>query len=591
MGGILYFAGQAALCSGVFMVKKSKDRQNAVVYGVYAVVLCMIIQAAEAGILNKIPVIEINAAAFGVLHILGGVFLWYFILSRKFRQDYFFDKSDVFALFILAAAVVAVSFRQYGTALDDFNFRSDCDAARHYIYARNAADDGELITLYFSSLHSGLLMDSLRPLVGRFDFYRIFIIFEMIVLFLNGAMFWALIRRYLTGKASIVIGIAGTVAYMLGYSWNSMVFGTSYLSTGILCMTMILFLMERYLMEDFISQKNTLLLLAVSCYALRHSYSLFVPAVLGGIAVLIILKYLKSKPVLTRKMCVAGAVMSAVFIIIGCIFLYLWLVKGLLADKLDVLSWWGNIYGSLYGDFIFAVPFCILWYAKSIKTKNIGVECIMLSVMLVYIAVLFLGNYFGRISAYYYYKTYYVLWSVVFMLVLKAVLSLKSERQFIFSYMLMWGLLFLVYISGAETKLRPEGNLNLLGHSNGRTASDYFGLYHYNIAYGNASGRTISEATKDLYMEAAKLSNRTNEFIPYIGEYKWHEWTYFALAGIEHRDVTAGKTYEEAVGELCKYRYILWVSWEEPTINVSEFLDGLPVEYENEAGKIYRVDF
>ena len=95
---------------------------------------------------------------------------------------------------------------------------------------------------------------------------------------------------------------------------------------------------------------------------------------------------------------------------------------------------------------------------------------------------------------------------------------------------------------------------------------------------------------KDLYMKAARLSDETGEFIPYIGEYAESEWTYFALAGADHRNVLDGKNFDAAVEELQKYPYILSVECEEPMRNVSKFLNTLPIEYENESGKIYKVD-
>lgn len=92
----------------------------------------------------------------------------------------------------------------------------------------------------------------------------------------------------------------------------------------------------------------------------------------------------------------------------------------------------------------------------------------------------------------------------------------------------------------------------------------------------------ISKTMKELYMEAAKISIQEDVFIPYIGEYAESEWTYFALAGLPHQDVLSGKNYGAAIETLKNYPYVLSVECEEPMINISRFLNTLPVVYENE---------
>lgn len=587
MGMLLYLTGLVALCTGIYLVRKSEKEQNAITNLVFTVVLFMVIQATEAGIINIIPILKINAVFFGAVHIIEGIALWYLILIKKKRQKYYFNIIDVRALSILAVLVVVVAIRQFGLKIDDFNFELS-DSARHLMYAKNVANYGQLTGLYFSSLNSGLIMNMLHGIIDSFSFYKIFISFEIVVLFLNGAMFWVLIRRYLQDKFSIITGTILAAAYMLGYPWNSMVFGTAYLSTGILCVAMIMVLMDAYLNDEFQSNYVTILLVIASCYALLRSYSVFLPPVLIGIILLIVLKYIKNHTFPVKKFCIIGGIILGLGLLVVGAFLYFWLVKGIWDKELASLSWWGYIYGTLYADFLFAIPFCILWLAKSAKLKIVNVECTMLFVIIAYILVFFLGNCFGKISAYYYYKVYYILWIAVFMAMLKAIIAIRKERDFMLSYIFTWGLLFLVFISSAEKRIAKDYNLDLTAPAEERESADYFSLYHFNLVRGHDD--TISKSMKDLYMEAAKLSIQNNAFIPYIGEYAESEWTYFALAGIEHKDVLSGKNYAAAVEELKQYPYILSVECEEPTADVSLFLNTLPVIYENESGKIYKVE-
>jgi len=587
MSLLLYLMGLAILFTGIYFVRKSDEKLNAVTYLVFTAVLFMIVQVVEAGIISRIPGIPVNAVAFGVVHIAEGAALWYVILVKKYRQMYYFDIADVRVLAVLAVFVVVVAVRQFGVRLDNFNFEADSDAARHYMYACSAADHGQLVGMYFSAVNSGMLMNACEGLIRGISRYRLFLLFEIFVLYLNGAMFWTLIRRYLRTGFSVLMGVVLTAAYMLGYPWNSMVYGSAYLSTGILCVAMLIFLLDMYYNDIFCAKKITLVLMLASCYSVLVSYSLFVPPVMGIIILTVILKWIKERELSWKKVC--SIVVPAIVVCLtgGLFFLYLWLIRGTFDSFVGVLSWWGCSYSTLYADFLFVIPFVIFWIVKSLKTRTVNIESIVLVVFLLYTLVLFVGNHFGKISAYYYYKMYTILWIAAFMIAAVSIVNLKKDI-FVFGYMVMWGGLFAIYISSAESSLPQKYNLKLVDESAAVLASDFFTLYDHNIIYGGRD--KISKAAKELYMEAAELSLRTKQFIPYIGEYKDAEWTYFALAGLPHQDVLSGKNYGAAIEELKKYPYVLSVECEEPMINISRFLSTLPVVYENEAGKIYKVE-
>lgn len=587
MSLLLYIVGLAILCAGMYFVRKSDEKLNAVTYLIFTVVLFMIVQAVEAGIINRIPAVPINAAVFGVLHIVEGAALWYVIIAKKYRQVYYFEIADVRALAVLAVFVVVAAVRQFGVHFDNFNFEADSDAARHLMYARSVSDQGQLISMYFSAVNSGLIMNAFKGIVNEILMYKVFIMFEIAILYLNGAMFWTLIRRYLNNRVSIIVGIVVATAYMLGYPWNSMVFGSSYLSTGIMCVAMIIFLLDLFYNDIFCSKKVTLVLLIISCYSVFVSYLLFVPPVLGIIALAVFLKWIIEKRMSRKQISVLAISVITILFLGGVTFLYLWLVQGRFDGLVDALSWWGCSYSTLYADFLFVFPFCIIWTIRSVKEKKVNVECIVLTVFFLYAAVLFVGNHFGKISAYYYFKMYSLLWTIAFMVVARTIVSMKKDI-FVFSYIMTWGILFTVYIGSIEKKLPQEYNLKLVDLSEGVTSSDFFGLYDCNIVYGRRD--KIHKVTKELYMEAAKLSVQTGQFIPYVGEYKDSEWTYFALAGLPHQDVLSGKNYGAAIETLKNYPYVLSVECEEPMINISRFLNTLPVVYENEAGKIYKVE-
>ena len=70
----------------------------------------------------------------------------------------------------------------------------------------------------------------------------------------------------------------------------------------------------------------------------------------------------------------------------------------------DAIGFDGGIYKALFIDFVFYVPFVILFIVNSVRNKKLNYQTIVFLIMLAQTIVTFAGVLHGIVSAYYFYK-------------------------------------------------------------------------------------------------------------------------------------------------------------------------------------------
>ena len=85
-----------------------------------------------------------------------------------------------------------------------------------------------------SYVNSGIIMQCFENVLDEMDYYNIFIIFGIFVLFLTGAVMYNTLEKFAKFKGGKVIALIVSILYLLGYPYNSLLFGFEYLSMGIL---------------------------------------------------------------------------------------------------------------------------------------------------------------------------------------------------------------------------------------------------------------------------------------------------------------------------------------------------------------------
>lgn len=512
----VYLVGMLAFTSGFYFVKKSETVWNGVCSLFLSCMVWMMVQSLACEI-NVLLHYRVYAWQYGILGLLIGVFWWAKIIKEKKRQSYRYEWLDFFVAGFLLVFVLCWGRYQFGSHLQNFNYRSVTDSARHLYFARTLAEEGTTLTsMFFAAVNTAVWMSALEGIVSRFYQYKIYIVFDLAVLFLNGMVFWTAIRRFLKDRFLKAVGVLFTFLFVFGHPLNSLAYGTIYLSTGIM-MTLLIYHVSTLLLKKEIERDWGKALLAFAMISLRYSYVLFVPAFIFGPLVYFYYDRKRERGEVTPKLVRRSWILWGSLFVLGVVYLYLFYVTGDAVLFSDLLPE-GLMYGHPYADFLFLIPFLLLLLWEDWKKRRIGLEELLFLLELGLVIVMFVGTFYGRISKYYLYKSYVSLWGAAFLSVIKYISSIKKEkRDFVSSLIVTWVVMIALCVTNVENRLfersRRYGKLS--------AAAACFPMYMANLSM---PGELDDKAgINELIMKVAKVSCDQGILIPYVSLCMWDE--------------------------------------------------------------------
>ena len=77
-------------------------------------------------------------------------------------------------------------------------------------------------------------MKCFSDVLEEIDYFNVFIAFGIFILFLTGAIMFNTLEKYTNSKGGKILALIVSILYVLGYPYNSLLFGFEYLSMGIL---------------------------------------------------------------------------------------------------------------------------------------------------------------------------------------------------------------------------------------------------------------------------------------------------------------------------------------------------------------------
>lgn len=350
-----------------------------------------------------------------------------FLLGIKIKKDekiqkYNIFKFDIIAVVIMFIIVIVVAIMQYGIPMNIKNLITD--AATHYRgadefynYSKLLFEENSDIIGFFNEkslmpgayINTGIVFKIFSPIIEETYFCKLFIIFDVSMCLLAGLLMYALLSNNKEGERN-VIPLIFSLIYMLGYPLNSVLFGFSYLQVGLNAIICILFIMKQNLKQIY---KDILIFL--SNFGLMFSYYYFAPVVFITIFIQIITEIKKrNESILIPKNVLSITISLILPGLFGIMYFVVFqMVKFGISSQSYMLSAI-NVPGPIYQNFILNILIFIILaifyiiYCFKNKKGNFSIKLLINAV--IFLAILFIGMKFQKVSEYYYYKAYYFLW-------------------------------------------------------------------------------------------------------------------------------------------------------------------------------------
>lgn len=261
----------------------------------YNVTICMFLGLAK--IISYIWLLSIINVIFACI-------LGYKAIKNKDCQKYFVRKQDIVGLLVFLTIFIVMIIKDIKPFDGSLKF-AEMDASIHYRAAKHFSDNLMIFinvedkTIFdFNILqtgayiNNGLLMNTVHGITGIEHCY-IYLSFEIMILFLSGLAFYALIMDKIKTKLGLVLSMMLIGLYMYSYPYNALMYGFSYLAVGVVIATMLAIVVELLYQKEEINLALIITLIGLLAMGLIFSYSLYVPTTFAAICIYVFMKDFK----------------------------------------------------------------------------------------------------------------------------------------------------------------------------------------------------------------------------------------------------------------------------------------------------------
>ncbi len=473
--GIFYVLTVIAMIATFVLFKKSEKKQNLVSHLILSVICYLgfnILVCMVFGCMN----ITTNLLFLSIADLLVAAGLGFKIYKDKGIQSFEIRKRDILGALICLFIVCHMAVSQYAP-LSKTVANASVDACMHYSAATNFADEMKALAKINNTtgynfktmqtgayINTGIFMNIVRDVIPGWEDYVAFKVFETGIMALVILSFYMLISDKLKNKKSYIVGMVLLALYAYAYPYTSLLHGFSYLSVCLMFATALFYMAKVYEKGEinFWVQLAIIVLLGVG---IIFSYCLFVPALFAFICLYVFIKdFAKKEEKSYLKIFKKSTLWVTGLLLIVTIVSIFYLVIPTFTDSdqnklTDAIGFEGGIYKSLYQDFLFYIPFVILFIYKTIKDKKLNFQALALILIGGQTFLLLLGIIGGIVSPYYYYKMYFLLWILLVDIAVEVMSDLDENKEMFVmgaSYLAVWVALILFMITGLEGKLKER---------------------------------------------------------------------------------------------------------------------------------------
>ena len=422
----------------------------------YNVFVCYILN------LINIPITLINLS---IVNLLLAITCGIKIIRDKSIQKYYIEKKNVLVVVLMCIITVGVLYANFGN-LTKIRYIS-MDGREHYKVAREFSENETLTNKQTENytvgptfmpagyVNAGILLKIFKPYLGTVELYKIYILFESYIYLLASVMFYFTVNKINSKKSKInmMITIIFSIIYALGYLLNSWISGFHYLVIGILFITAILYVIGEIIEKNKLNRLSQIILIFLLNLGLIFSYCLFCPFVYLAEFIYFTYKYWKNEKI---KL----AILTLVVLIIPGIIGVIYLVFPNSTGVTNGMALEGYIYKNIWSNIIAFIPFTIYYFYYNIKNKKITIENIMLTLLIIFMIILFIGTKIGKCSEYYFYKNYYILWLLLIYSNINGMIKFSekdSKKNVItLTYTVLYIIIFIISLITTDTFIKLE---------------------------------------------------------------------------------------------------------------------------------------
>lgn len=508
-------------------------------------------------------------------------------VKKKILDDFKkFDFENVLAFALILIFAFCIGIERFGI-MPEISFVSS-DAAYHWGQSDDIANGGIVEGQYLSHLFDGIFI-SLFQNTNPYFSIAIFTYAEMALLGLSGMMFYSTISVYCP-KLGIPWKLVLTFLYVTGYPLTNLLYGFSYLGIGVTVLCGILFIgRAAYCKKPTVP---LCLIFSLLLFELVVSYVLFLAPVCAAILAIALMD-LKSKRMAPREALTRLMVVFFIPALVFFLIVYPHYFANSGATVQSGLAREGNTYRDLFSSFVFVLPIALYGVSSTIRLRENRFLCAT-SVLFVSFAVcLFVLCLFQRVSTYYFYKLYFVVWLLAFIYASVGIMFLKKRAMtFLVSYSCVWALVFVLCMPGVGSMLSKRNEYIYPVET-----TDFASVYNFN--FQDLDAFTLPAGEVELFEVADELRDADYTIVNLNSDVimRWNLEIY-NLSTTENNFQWWWYTAEELKEIVSQYDYILIVDHNPQIRNqqgelLTDVLSCMELDYgvyfENQYGRILSV--
>lgn len=345
------------------------------------------------------------------------------IYKDKKIQKYNVNKMDIISVMVILITVCVIAIKQYGIPINIKNSITDFSthywvADEFYNYSMLLIEDnsdvlkflGEQSFMPGSYINTGILFKIFSPIIEETYFCKLFIVFETFMWCLSGLLMYVLLSNNKKEEKQKILPLVFSLIYMLGYPLNSLLSGFSYLQMGLNIIICIIFVMQQKIKQEYRD-----ILIFFLTFGIMFSYYYFAPVVFLTIFIQMIVEIKKRKEKIFSVKNILSMVVS--LILPGMFGIIYFIIFQIIRFGLQVGNYYSNginTPGAIYQNFItntiIFLMLSVFYICYSIKNKKEKFSNKILIISIIFLIIAFIGMKFEKVSEYYYYKIYYMIW-------------------------------------------------------------------------------------------------------------------------------------------------------------------------------------